>query len=124
MTTTQSPVETGQVDGFEPVCRLDQIRREGGVAALVRGEAVAVFRTHDDRVFALSNIDPATGSSVLSRGIVGTKQGVDYVASPLLKHPYALATGECLDDPSLVATPYDVALVDGVVHVGARQGGA
>ncbi len=31
----------------DPVCRLDDIEVEGGVAALVDGAAVAVFRTHD-----------------------------------------------------------------------------
>ena len=56
------------------MCRLDQIESEGGVTALVGGEAIAVFRTFDDQVFALSNYDPFGKASVLARGIVGTRR--------------------------------------------------
>ena len=55
------------------VCRLDQIEVEGGVAALVDGVAVAIFRTHDGNVHAISNYDPGGRASVLARGIVGTR---------------------------------------------------
>lgn len=117
----------------EVVCRLEQITRESGVTALVRGEAVAVFRTHDDQVFALSNFDPYGRASVLSRGIVGTKtrpvagaaegltEEVPFVASPLLKQPFDLRTGACLDDPATVVPTYDVVVVDGTVAVGPRR---
>ena len=53
--------------------RLEDIDVEGGVAALVDGCAVAVFRTHDDEAFALANYDPFSKASVLGRGIVGTR---------------------------------------------------
>lgn len=112
------------------VCRLDQITREAGVAALVDGQAVAVFRTHDDRVFALSNFDPYGRASVLARGIVGsrtvqTERGVEdvpFVASPLLKQPFDLRTGACLDDPAVVVPTFEVRVVDGIVLVGQRRG--
>ncbi|WP_341350995.1 nitrite reductase small subunit NirD [Nocardioides convexus] len=105
------------------MCRLDQVQRESGVPALVGGRAVAVFRTYDDQVFALSNHDPFGGASVLSRGIVGTlgEDAVPFVASPLLKQRFDLRTGACLDDPSVVVPTYDVRVVDGVVVVGARR---
>lgn len=107
------------------VCRLEQIRKESGVAALVEGEAVAVFRTYDDEVYALSNFDPVGRASVLSRGIVGTKtvadEQVPFVASPMLKHPFDLRTGVCLDNPDVVVPTYDVRVIDGVVMVGARR---
>ncbi len=112
--------------GFVAVCRLDQIDREGGVAALVAGEAVAVFRTYDDQLFALSNYDPFGKASVLSRGIVGTKtvgeEQVPFVASPLLKQPFDLRTGACIDDPSVVVPTYDVRVDGDVVLVGPRRG--
>lgn len=108
------------------VCRLEQIRPESGVAALVAGEAVAVFRTYDDEVYALSNFDPVGKASVLSRGIVGTKtvgdEQVPFVASPMLKHPFDLRTGRCLDNPEVGVATYDVRVIDGVVAVGARRG--
>jgi nitrite reductase (NADH) small subunit len=113
----------------ERVCRLDQIEREGGVTALVGGEAVAVIRTYDDQVFALSNYDPYSKASVLARGIVGTKtvptedgeEVVPFVASPMYKQAFDLRTGQCLDDAAVVVATYDVRVVDGVVEVAPRQ---
>lgn len=114
----------GAVTGVS-VCLLDQIEVEGGVVALVHGEAVAVFRTHDDRVFAIANYDPCSGASVLSRGIVGTRGGVPVVASPMHKQSYDLATGICLDAPvgtQLAVATYDVTVdSQGVVIVGDRR---
>jgi NAD(P)H-dependent nitrite reductase small subunit len=107
------------------VCRLEQVQRESGVVALVGGEEVAVFRTYDDEVFALANLDPFGQASVLARGIVGTttRDGGDvvFVASPLLKQRFDLRTGICLDDPAVVVPSYDVRVVDGMVVVGARR---
>lgn len=103
------------------VCPIAAIARESGVAAWVQGEAVAVFRDHRDDVHALSNLDPATGASVLARGIVGTRGGVPFVASPLHKQPYRLSDGVCLDDEAVRVPTYAVRLVDGVVQVGPRR---
>lgn len=103
------------------VCRVDQIQPETGVAALVAGRAVAIFRTYDDRVYALSNIDPFGRASVLARGIVGTRGEVPFVASPLLKHAFSLETGECLDDPHVSVATYEVDVTDGEIRVGPRR---
>lgn len=113
------------VSTYTEVCLLEQIDREGGVAALVDGEAVAVFRTHDDVVHALANYDPFSKASVLSRGIVGTRtvddEEVPFVASPMHKQAFDLRTGRCLDDPAVAVATYDVRVVDGVVTVGAKR---
>ena len=110
---------------FEPVCRLDQVARESGVAVLVRGEAVALFRTYDDQVFALGNYDPFSRASVLARGIVGTRSSGDgfvwFVASPMHKQAFDLRTGRCLDDAAVRVPTYDVSVTDGTVLVGPRQ---
>lgn len=102
-----------------PVCAVEAIPLEGGVAALVDGRAVAVFRTHDGTVFALSNVDPFSGASVLSRGIVGSRGTAPVVSSPMYKQAFDLRTGACLDDDGVHVPSYEVAVVDGVVHVGA-----
>jgi nitrite reductase (NADH) small subunit len=105
-----------------PVCRLDAIDIEGGVAALVDGEAVAVFRTYDGGVFALSNHDPFSGASVLARGIIGSRAGAPFVASPIHKQAFDLRTGECLDEPGVRVPTYDVHVSsDGTVVVGDRR---
>ncbi|GAA0976663.1 Nitrite reductase (NADH) small subunit [Nocardioides aquaticus] len=112
---------TAVPDGWVPVCRIEQIRRETGVAAWVHGEAVAVFRTHDDQVHALGNHDPRTGASVLARGIVGSRGDEPFVASPLHKEPFGLRDGVCLDDPTVRTPSFEARVVDGVVEVGARR---
>lgn len=99
------------------VCRYDDLIPERGVAALVDGIAVAVFRTHDGALHALSNLDPFSKASVLSRGIVGDRGGQATVASPIYKQVFALATGVCLDDPSVSVSTYPTRVVNGVVEV-------
>ena len=112
-------------NGAVPVCARERIDRDSGVAALVDGHAVAVFRTHDDEVFALANHDPFGGAGVLARGIVGTRlvDGVDvpFVASPLHKQAFDLRTGQCLDDPAVAVAAYEVVVEDGMVLVGGRR---
>ena len=89
------------------VCAVDAIPVEGGVAALVDGLAVAVFRTHAGEVFALSNVDPFSGASVLSRGIVGSRGDTPVVSSPMYKQAFDLRSGACLDDDAVSVPAYD-----------------
>lgn len=108
--------------GYQAVCRYDDIEVEGGVAALVRGEAIAIFRTHDGNIYAISNYDPCGRASVLARGIVGTRSTptgeVPFVASPLHKQAFDLRTGQCLDDAAVRVPAYAVRVTDGLVCVG------
>ena len=90
---------------------------EIGVPALVGQAPVAIFRTHDGCVHALSNLDPRTGASVMSRGIVGSRGEVPTVASPLYKNVFDLRTGRCLDDESLALARYEARVHDGVIQV-------
>lgn len=103
------------------ICPVDAIPLEAGVAALVDGEAVAIFRTYSGEVFAVSNVDPFSGASVLSRGIVGSRGDVPVVSSPMYKQAFDLTTGRCLDDDSVSVTAYDVSVVDGQVLVGSAS---
>jgi nitrite reductase (NADH) small subunit len=110
---------------WTPVCRLVELEVERGAAALVNGQAVAVFRGHDDTVHALGNHDPFSRASVLARGIVGTRcvegEDVPFVASPMHKHAFDLRTGRCLDEPQVAVASYEVRVVEGMVLVGPRR---
>ena len=106
---------------WTPVCAFVGLPVERGVTALVHGTAVALFRTYDDQVFALANHDPSTPAGTLARGIVGTRGGVPFVASPSHRRAFDLRTGHCLEDPGVAVTRYPVRVVDGIVHVGRRQ---
>lgn len=103
------------------VCRVEDIEVEGGVCALVEGEAIAILRTHAGNIHAISNDDPCSGASVLSRGIIGTRGDVPIVASPMLKQAFDLRTGQCLDDAAVRVATYDVQVIRGQVLVGPRQ---
>jgi len=66
-----------------PVCGYDVLLPERGVAVLVDGEQIALFRLADGTVRAVGNRDPFSGAYVLSRGIVGSRGDVPTVASPM-----------------------------------------
>ncbi len=106
-----------------PVCQVAELEVERGASALVHGHAVAIFRTTDGEVYALGNHDPFDRTSVLARGIVGTRDGVPFVASPRHRHAFDLRNGRCLDDEHVSVPSYEVRVVDGVVLVGPRVTG-
>jgi nitrite reductase (NADH) small subunit len=103
--------------GWTVVCRYRDLQPERGVAALIGGVQVALFRTFDGTVYAIGNQDPFTGAFVLSRGIVGSRGEIPTVASPLHKQVFDLRTGTCLDDETAAAGVYDVRIRDGLVEV-------
>lgn len=110
------------VDEWQPVCRIGELEVDRGVTALVHGQAIAIFRTGDDAVYALGNHDPFARAAVggIAKGIVGTRGGVPFVASPAHKHAFDLRSGRCLDDAHVSVPAYAVKVVDGVVMIGHR----
>lgn len=108
-------------DEWQPVCRITELEVERGATALVHGQAIAIFRTSDDQVYALGNHDPFAKASVMAKGIVGQRGDVPFVASPSHRHAFDLRTGKCLDDPHVSVPAYTVKVVDGVVLIGARK---
>ena len=122
MTDTTIGKSTVRQGTWVPVCRLDQLRVDVGVAALVEGEQVALFRLDAEEVLAIGNLDPYSRANILSRGIVGSRGEAVFVASPMHKQPFNLRTGECLDDPAVTVPTFDVRVVDGIVHVLAEAG--
>jgi len=104
-------------DIWTPVCKADDILPNTGVCALVDGRHIALFRVGADRFFAIDNIDPKSGASVLSRGLVGNLGERMVVASPLYKNHFDLQTGECLELPECSVKAYAVRQVEGQLAV-------
>jgi nitrite reductase (NADH) small subunit len=98
------------------ICPVDRLQPERGAAALVDGEPVALFLV-DGEVFAVGNVDPFSGASVLSRGIVGSKGEVLTVASPIFKQRFDLRTGRSVDDETVSIPTYPVRIADGWVEL-------
>ncbi len=99
------------------ICALDRLRPDRGVAALVDGEPVAVFRLHDDALFAVDHVDPFTGAPVLARGLIGSLGDRPVVASPLHKQRFDLATGACVDDEAVSIRTWPIRVHDGIVEI-------
>jgi nitrite reductase (NADH) small subunit len=107
---------------WTPVCRYTDLQPERGVAALVGGQQVALFRLFDGSVHAVGHRDPFSGAHVMARGIVGTRGPAQTVASPMYKQVFDLRTGYCLDapeDPAVRLPVHAVRLRDGLVEVGS-----
>lgn len=113
-------VEALDAREWVPVCGTDAIRPGRGVCALVAGHAVAVFLVGGE-LFAIDDLDPCSGASVLSRGLVGSTDvdgdEVVYVASPLKKQRFDLRTGRCLDVPGTSVEVHAVSAVDDTILV-------
>lgn len=105
------------MSGWEAVCREDQLPVDRGVAALLAGTQIALFRLVDGSLHAVDNQDPYSGAMVISRGIVGSCGDAPTVASPMYKQAFDLRTGRCIDDPEVGLRCYPVRLHEGVVQV-------
>ena len=99
------------------VCQVADILPNTGVCALVDGRHVAIFRVGAEQFYAIDNIDPKSGASVLSRGLVGNLGERTVVASPLYKNHFDLKTGECLELPECSVCAHPVKVEDGRVLV-------
>ncbi|MEI8658561.1 nitrite reductase small subunit NirD [Vibrio sp. Hal054] len=105
---------------FEKICQISDIIPGTGVCALVNGEQVAVFRPTDaEEVFAISNTDPFYQSNVLSRGLICEHKGELWVASPLKKQRFNLATGGCMEDERFSVKSYQARVTKGEVEIAA-----
>ena len=111
MTTTTDTLS------WTAICAADDILPNTGVCALVEGRHVAIFRVGPQQYFAIDNVDPKNGASVLSRGLVGNLGERTVVASPLYKHHFDLRTGECLESPELSVRAHEVRIDGGRVMV-------
>jgi len=100
-------------------CHFDRLDRLRGVAVLLPdGARVALFRLADDSLRAVGNIDPISRAAVMSRGIVGDRNGFPVVASPLKKQAFSLIDGRCLDADGVRIPVYGTRVgLDGTVFV-------
>ncbi|MEU4683302.1 nitrite reductase small subunit NirD [Streptomyces xinghaiensis] len=110
-TATATRVELLVGNHWHAVCDTAGLTPGRGVAVLLPdGRQAAVFLDRAGAVYAIGNQDPFTGAYVLSRGLIGRtgRDGRPFVASPLLKQRFDLATGQCLDDASVAVPAYTV----------------
>jgi nitrite reductase (NADH) small subunit len=113
-TMTDTPTSA---NAWTAVCPADDILPNTGVCALIEGRHVAVFKVGASEHYAIDNVDPKSGASVLSRGLVGNLGDRIVVASPLYKNHFDLKTGECLELPEMSVQAHRVELRNGLIWV-------
>jgi len=102
---------------WKRICRLDEIPVLGSRrVARGAGPQIALFRTADDRVFALLDRCPHKGGP-LSQGIVFG----DRVACPLHNWTIALATGQACEPDHGCTARFAVSVIDGEVFLDAAE---
>lgn len=106
---------------WQTVCRLEDLIEERGAACMVDGRQVAIFRVEGGTVVAVSNRDPFAGANVISRGIVGTRQDRWFVASPMYKNRFDLATGRSHDDADVALETFRTRVEHGTVYVATTE---
>lgn len=107
------------MNDYIAICPASSLIPGVGVAALVAGQQIAIFRLRDGSLHAIGNFDPFSAANVLSRGLTGSVAGEPVVASPIYKQHFSLNSGQCLEDPSVVLPVYAVCEQDGAVWVAA-----
>jgi len=103
------------------VCGYEELLPDRPVAALVGDQQVAVVRLADGSVHALDNRDPFSRAQVLARGIVGDRDGVAILVSPMHKQAFDLGTGICVDDDGVAVAVHHVRLRAGQVDIAIRD---
>ncbi len=100
------------------ICPLSENAPNTGVCALVEGQQVAIFRVGSgSNILAISNYDPFSKVFVLSKGIMGDRNGIPKVASPIYKQNFSLLTEQCLDDETVSIPTFTARVVDQRVQV-------
>jgi nitrite reductase (NADH) small subunit len=102
---------------------VDAFPRDGGACVRAGSEQIAVFNfSRRGEWFACQNLCPHRKQMALSRGLLGSTEGVAKVACPYHKTTFSLETGECLSTELEAIRTYPVRIEDGYVHVGLPAG--
>ncbi|MDP4015369.1 MAG: nitrite reductase small subunit NirD [Candidatus Nanopelagicales bacterium] len=104
-------------EAWIPVCRAALLAVERGVAVMLGGRQLAIFRMSGGQVFAVGNRDPYSGANVMSRGIVGTSGALTTVTSPMHKQVFDLRSGRALLDPDVCLGSYATRDVAGIIEI-------
>ena len=106
------PQQETLTDSWLALGRLEEIPPLGARVVETEGESIAIFRTADDRVFALRNRCPHKGGP-LSEGIVFGHR----VACPLHNWRIDLESGEAVAPDQGCTRTYPVRVEDGVIYL-------
>lgn len=119
MTDRQRKHATVVHDEFEwyDACVIDAVAPGSGLAVSVGAEQIAIVRTQDGFLAALSNFDPFSKAFVIARGMVGEYADAPTITSPIYLQSFYLETGECLEDRHTRLSVFPVRVWNGQIQV-------
>lgn len=100
------------------LARVETFPRDGGRTVKYGSAQLAVFNFESrGEWYATQNKCPHMQDMVLSRGLIGDKDGVPKVACPLHKKNFSLQDGQCMGDHEYKIRTFPVKVEDGWVYV-------
>jgi nitrite reductase (NADH) small subunit len=97
---------------WKEICPVEDIPKLGSRVVRAKDREIGVFRTEDDRIFAINNLCPHK-KGPLSQGIVFG----DKVACPLHNWRISLETGKAEEPDEGETTCYPTKVVNGMVFL-------
>lgn len=95
---------------------------DGGACVKYKEKQIAVFRFHRiNKWYACQNLCPHKLEMVLSRGMIGDKNGIPKVACPLHKKTFSLENGSSLTGEDLHIAVYPVRIENEKVYIGFAE---
>lgn len=119
---TQELLTAENVKTWFEVAPVSRWSEDGGAAVKYGNDEIAVFNFSSmNKWFACQNLCPHKKQMILSRGIIGDKNGEPKVACPFHKKQFSLTTGECIDDPECeTIQTYPVKIENDIIFVGVE----
>ncbi len=116
---TFTPAAEAEVSIWFKAARVEDFPENGGACVKYKDMQIAVFNfTRRNEWYACQNLCPHKMQMVLSRGMIGSKDGEPKVACPFHKKTFSLKSGECLNAEECSIAVFPVKVEEGYVHIG------
>ena len=103
---------------WKKACSIGQIKTGQKACVQFGSLQIALFHAEEELWYALQNRCTHTKQNVISRGILGDKEGELKVACALHKNQFSLTTGKCLNADLQALQTYPVKIEGDEVFIG------
>ncbi|MFL5731426.1 MAG: nitrite reductase small subunit NirD [Cytophagaceae bacterium] len=115
-------VLTEKIIIWHQVSTISEFPENGGSCIKIGDRQIAIFNfSKRNEWYATQNLCPHKMQMILSRGMIGDKEGEPKVACPFHKKSFSLKTGECLSGEEYSISTYPVKIENGFVYVGIEK---
>jgi nitrite reductase (NADH) small subunit len=104
---------------WHKAAKIEDVPENGGTCVKLEDKQIAIFNFKKrGEWYATQNQCPHKMQMILSRGMIGSKEGEPKVACPFHKKNFSLKTGECLSGEDYSIKTYPIKVEDGYVFIG------